>query len=104
MLTFEQKRAIFNSFPLTEYTTHNGDRMNFKYKGKVVVSGLMHTGNGYIWGKDINGYTDTYQVDDRGWINFKEFSEDRIRTLLTDVLRYRDKLVKQIQTDDNNRL
>lgn len=68
--------------------------MNFKYKNKVVVSGLRHTGNGYIWGKDISEYTDKYQIDERGWINFKEFSEDEIRTLLTDVLRYRDKLVK----------
>ncbi|PHD95398.1 hypothetical protein [Bacillus toyonensis] len=94
VLSFDQKRKIFNSFPIHEYTTHNGNRTNFKYKNKVVVSGLIHTGNGYIWGKDISKHTDKYIIDERGWINFKRFSEDEIRTLLTEVLSYQDKLVK----------
>ncbi|WP_144510444.1 hypothetical protein [Bacillus sp. FJAT-22090] len=93
MLTRDQKKKVFRSYQLEEYNI-KGDRVNYKYKNKVVITQLTHTGNGYVWGRDIAEYSEKYDVDERGWIKIKAFSEDEIRLLLDEVLKYRDKLCR----------
>ncbi|MDI2587252.1 hypothetical protein OR571_09085 [Psychrobacillus sp. NEAU-3TGS] len=92
MLTLDQKKKIFRTYPLDEYETLKGERVNYKYKNKVVVIELTHTGNGYVWGRDIAEYSKKYDVDERGWIKIKAFTEEEIRLLLNEVLKYRDKI------------
>lgn len=91
MLTLDQKKKIFRKYPLEEYDI-KGDRVNYKYKNKVVVTQLTHTGNGYVWGRDIAEYSKKYNVDERGWINIKSFTEEEISLLINEVLKYRDKI------------
>lgn len=93
MLDYKQIRNILNSFPLEEYEISN-NRLNYKYKGKVVVCELYYpTGNCYVWGRDIAEYSNKYPVKDNGWIpNIIEYSEEELRDLLTEVINYRDKL------------
>ncbi|MDF2909354.1 MAG: hypothetical protein K0Q56_234 [Sporolactobacillus laevolacticus] len=91
LITYERLQQTFQEYPITKYFTHRGARINYSYKGKVIISGLMHTSNGYIWGKDIEAHTH-YKVGSRYWINFKHLSEIELRNLLNEVLSYRDKL------------
>lgn len=74
MLTFEQKREIFNSSELKEKKISN-DRLVYEFpesrqKGKILARELHPSGNGYVIGKYMfeemikeNGY----KVDARGW-------------------------------------
>lgn len=84
-LTFKHKREIFRSFPeLIEEVMSNG-RVNYRYEAskwprKVVATELSQTGNGYVYG----GYLVEYKkwIDDRGWINIRDFSEKPLRELI----------------------
>ncbi|MFC4409021.1 hypothetical protein ACFOZY_01085 [Chungangia koreensis] len=92
VLSMEQKRKVFNSYPFAEYPTRHGDSLSYRYKRKSVVIDLSPSGRAYVWGRDIATYNKKYKVDPRGWINVKEFSEEDLRELLDEVLSYRNKL------------
>lgn len=76
MLSFEHIKEIFNSYPIEERSFEDG-RLSYYYKGKQIIREFSHTGNGYIWGKDIKEYTNKYDIDPRGWINFKKSQKKR---------------------------
>ena len=91
MLTFEQKRAIFNSFDLKEKEISN-QRFVYEYpaskqRGKVLARELYAmTGNGYVLGKYMSGETilhNGYEVDSRGWISIMDFSKDELTKVIT---------------------
>ena len=68
---------------------------NYKYKGKVIVTqAYPPTGNAYIWGEEVEKYTNKYKVDERGWISNKGLTEQEIRELLIEVLSIQDKLAE----------
>ena len=84
-LSFEQKRSIFNSFPLTEIPI-SYERFNYHFEGsnrskKVVITQLSRkTGNGYVYGGYLQN--STYKLDSRGWIKVKDFDESTLRELV----------------------
>ena len=43
-------------------------------------------------GRDVAEYSKKYDVDERGWIKIKAFTEEEIRLLLNEVLTYLDKI------------
>jgi hypothetical protein len=89
-LSFKQKRNIFRSFPeLTEVTDKTG-RISYNFEGsrqkrKQLVRELTHTGNGYIYGGFLPEYR--HLIDDRGWINIRDFSESELREIVAKVIR-----------------
>jgi len=88
MLTFQQKRAVFSSFPeLTETRGSNG-RINYEYRGskrqrKMLARELVESGNGYVLGR----YMDGYRLDSRGWINIKNFDEEELIAVITKAIK-----------------
>ena len=84
-LSFDHKRKIFKSFPeLTEEIKSNG-RVNYVFvnsnqQRKVLARELTYTGNGYVSGQYLANCE--YVVDDRGWINIRDFNEKQLVDLI----------------------
>ncbi|TYP79501.1 hypothetical protein [Paenibacillus methanolicus] len=81
MLTFEQKLDIISSYPELVRKDVSLGRINFQfedslYDKKNVVFHLHRNGNGYIYA----GLVDGAPVDDKGFLNLRDLSEDEIRS------------------------
>jgi hypothetical protein len=89
MLSFEEKKAIFQSFKLKEKKISNG-RVSFVYpeskqRGKVLATQLHPSGNGYVVGKYMSRETikkNGYLVDPRGWISIRDFSKEEMKNVI----------------------
>jgi hypothetical protein len=89
MLSFEEKKAIFQSFKLKEKEISNG-RVSFVYpeskqRGQVLATQLHPSGNGYVVGKYMSEETikkNGYLVDPRGWISIRDFSKEEMQTVI----------------------
>jgi hypothetical protein len=94
MLSFEDKKAIFQSFNLVEKQISNG-RVSYVYpeskqRGQVLATQLHPSGNGYVIGKYMSEETLTeneYKADSRGWISIKDFSEDKLVKVISEAIR-----------------
>jgi hypothetical protein len=90
MLNFEQKKSIFRSFQELQEKPISHNRMNYIYpdsvqRGKVLATQLQPSGSGYVIGKYMDGETireKGYVVDERGWINIREFSSGELQELI----------------------
>ncbi|MGZ9867113.1 hypothetical protein ACU3L3_01645 [Priestia endophytica] len=83
MLTFEQKLAIIESFPQLQRKNVSLKRVNFHYEESVtdkknVVYHLHPNGNGFVYGE----YLDEYEIDERGMVNIRDFTEEELRTIV----------------------
>ncbi|MEH7414987.1 hypothetical protein V7266_06835 [Neobacillus drentensis] len=94
MLSFEEKKAIFQSFKLKEKQNGNG-KVSFVYpesvqKGQVLATQLHSSGNGYVIGKYMTEETikeHGFQVDPRGWISIKVLSKEEIGKVITEAIK-----------------
>ncbi len=94
MLSFEEKKAIFQSFNLVEKQISNG-RVNFNYpksiqRGQVVGTQLHTTGNGYVIGKYLSSEIIEkykFQLDSRGWISIKDFTKEELMNVITEAIK-----------------
>lgn len=83
MLTFEQKKAVIESFPELERKDVSLGRVNYqfeesKHDKKNVVYHLHPNGNGFVYAGLIRGY----KTDDKGFVNIRDFTEDALRKLI----------------------
>ncbi|MFD1175006.1 hypothetical protein ACFQ3W_01615 [Paenibacillus puldeungensis] len=83
MLTFAQKLEILESFPELERRNVSLGRVNFHYEQsvhdkKTVVYHLHPNGNGYVYAGLLSGY----DVDDKGFVNIRDYSADQLRSLV----------------------
>ncbi|WP_054938898.1 hypothetical protein [Paenibacillus ihuae] len=83
MLTFEQKLAIFDSYPELERRNVSLGRVNYHYEGsrhdkKTVASHLHPNGNGFVYAGLLRGY----ETDNKGLVNIRDYSEARLRELI----------------------
>lgn len=83
MLTFEQKLAVLDSYPELERKSVSLGRVNYHFEGsrhdkKTIAYHLHPNGNGFVYAGLLNGYP----VDDKGFVNIRDYSEDKLRTLL----------------------
>jgi exonuclease VII small subunit len=88
MLSFEEKLAILESFPELERRDVSLGRVNFHYEQSVLekknVGFHFHpNGNGYIFAGELDGY----QVDDKGFVNIRDYSEEELRSLVEQAIR-----------------
>lgn len=89
-LSFEQKKAIFNSYhELVEKVGKDGrytgyDFNSKKYRKKEVACQLTHTGNGYIYVGFLPEYKDL--ADERGFLKIKNMSESELRVIIEKVI------------------
>lgn len=83
MLTFQQKIHILESFPQLERRDVSLGRVNFHYEDSIhdkrTVGYHLHpNGNGYIYA----GLLNRSDVNDKGFINIRDFSESELRQLI----------------------
>ncbi|GAA0133181.1 hypothetical protein YSY43_00210 [Paenibacillus sp. YSY-4.3] len=83
MLTFQQKIQILESFPQLERRDVSLGRVNFHYEGsvhdkKTVGYHLHPNGNGFIYA----GLLDHLDVNDKGFVNIRDFTEPELRQLV----------------------
>ena len=95
MLSFEQKKSIFQSFEELQEKSMSHNRINYIYpdslqRGKMIATQLHPSGNGYIIGKYMDEDTlriKGYIVDPRGWINIKDFPSEELQEIITLAIR-----------------
>lgn len=85
MLTFDEKLAIIESFPELERKDVSLKRVNFQLPNsasdkKNVVYHLHPNGNGFVYA----GNLPSYQADDKGMINIRDFSVNELTKLIKD--------------------
>lgn len=88
MLTFEQKIAIFDSFPELQRKNISLGRVNYHYEQsaydkKTVVYHLHPNGNGYVFA----GLLPDCDTDDKGMVNIRDYSEDELRSIVQRSIR-----------------
>ncbi|AYK08253.1 hypothetical protein [Brevibacillus laterosporus] len=99
MLTFEQKKAIIESFPeLTKKEVSLG-RLNYHFEGslhdkKIVVNHLHPNGNGFVYA----GHLPKKKTGPKGMVNIRDYSEEQLRGLIADSIAY---LSTEQEANDN---
>ncbi|AIG26765.1 hypothetical protein GOP56_05030 [Brevibacillus sp. 7WMA2] len=99
MLTFEQKKAIIESFPeLTKKEVSLG-RLNYHFEGslhdkKIVVNHLHPNGNGFVYA----GHLPKKKTGPKGMVNIRDYSEEQLRSLIADSIAY---LSTEQEANDN---
>ena len=83
MLTFEEKKAIIETFPQLTAKDVSMKRVNYHfedslYEKTVVVHHFYPNGNGFVFVADLPGY----EVNDKGLVNIREASEAELRERL----------------------
>ncbi|MCH1624282.1 hypothetical protein [Fredinandcohnia quinoae] len=83
MLTFEEKLTIIESFPELVRKNVSLGRVNFHYEEsifekKVVVQHLHPNGNGFVFAGNLS----KYDVDDKGFINIRDFNAEELRKIV----------------------
>lgn len=83
MLTFEEKLAIISEFPKLERVNVSLGRVNFQFNEsnfdkKNVVYHLHPNGNGFVYAGRITNY----QTDDKGLVNIRDFSAEKLKQLI----------------------
>lgn len=90
MLNFEQKKSIFQSFQELQEKNMGNSGINYIYpdsvqRGKNLSKQLLPSGNGYVIGKYMDEETirtKGYVLDNRGWINIKDFSSGDLHEVI----------------------
>jgi hypothetical protein len=83
MLTFEKKLSIIESFPELQRKNVSLGRVNFQFEDSVtdkknVVYHLHPNGNGFVYAE----YLDGYDIDEKGMVNIRDFSEYELRSIV----------------------
>ncbi|OMP67887.1 hypothetical protein [Domibacillus epiphyticus] len=89
MLTFEEKKAIIDTFPQLSAKNVSMKRINYHfeeslYEKTIVVYHLHPNGNGFVFVGDLPGY----DANDKGLVNIREATEAELRSAITDSIRY----------------
>lgn len=88
MLSFEEKRAVVESFPELERKDVSLGRINYHYEKsaydkKIVVYHLHPNGNGFVYAGHLHGY----DKDDKGLVNIRDFSKDQLQAIIEASIR-----------------
>jgi hypothetical protein len=88
MLNFEEKLAIFNSFPELQRKDVSMGRVNYHYEqsafDKTMVGFHLHpNGNGFVYAGRLEGYP----TDDKGFVNIRDYNAEELRTLVAESIR-----------------
>lgn len=104
MLSFEEKKAIIESFEELVAKPISMNRLNYHYPGsqydkKIVVEKLHPNGNGFVYVGDLLAYN----ADDRGLVNIRDFSEQELRDVIEDSITYLtevDDIVEEVTIEE----
>ena len=96
MLTFNEKLTIIESFPELERKDVSLKRVNFQLPNsasdkKNVVFHLHPNGNGFVYA----GNLDSYQTDEKGMVNIRDFTSEELKRLLTESITALSPLEKE---------
>ncbi|WP_112180180.1 MULTISPECIES: hypothetical protein [Paraliobacillus] len=88
MLTFEEKLAIIESYPMLKRKDVSLGRVNFQFEESVinkenVVYHLHPNGNGYVFAELID---EDYNLDNNGMVNIRDFNEKALRKVINQAI------------------
>ncbi|MGF9715134.1 hypothetical protein [Paenibacillus naphthalenovorans] len=88
MLSFEEKRAVVESFPELERKNVSLGRINYHYEKsahdkKIVVYHLHPNGNGFVYAGLLYGY----DQDDKGLVKIRDFSKEQLHAIIEASIR-----------------
>ncbi|AOZ93713.1 hypothetical protein [Paenibacillus crassostreae] len=88
MLSFEQKLQILESFPELQRKNVSLGRVNFLYEEsqsekKTIALHFHPNGNGFIY----TGLTLDYDMDEKGFVNIREFTAEQLKLIVEDSIR-----------------
>ena len=90
-LTFEEEKAILDTYSKLRKTNIKPDKVNYYYdesksRRKVIARELVKSGNGYIYVGYLNEYKG--KADDRGFININKHvsNENEFKILIDKVI------------------
>lgn len=91
MLSIEEKRNILNSFEelterIDEYERHFYYFYDSNSRRKLLGREFSLSGNGYIYGEVLEDYKNI--CDDRGWVNVKNFTENKLYDIINKIIDY----------------
>ncbi|RAV18707.1 hypothetical protein [Paenibacillus contaminans] len=83
MLSFEEKLAILESFPVLQRKNVSLGRVNFHYEEsvyekKTVAYHLHPNGNGFVYVGQLPGY----DADEKGLVNIRDYTEEKLRDIV----------------------
>lgn len=88
MLTFEEKKAIIDTFPQLKSKEVSLKRLNYHfeesfYDKTVVVQHLHPNGNGFVYVGD----SPDYEANEKGLVNIRDFSAAELRSVIAESIR-----------------
>ncbi|MFJ7725777.1 hypothetical protein ACIQXV_06375 [Neobacillus sp. NPDC097160] len=88
MLTFNEKLVIIEAFDELERKNVSLGRVNFQFQNSIsdkknIVYHLHPNGNGYVYA----GHLASYDSDEKGLVNIRDFSADQLHHLLKEAIR-----------------
>ncbi|MFK9092884.1 hypothetical protein [Bacillus salipaludis] len=88
MLTFNEKLAIIEAFDELERKNVSLGRVNFQFQNSIsdkknIVYHLHPNGNGFVYA----GHLASYDSDEKGMVNIRDFSADQLHQLLNEAIR-----------------
>jgi hypothetical protein len=100
MLTFEEKLAIIESFPELERKNVSLGRINFHFPESIsdkknIVYHLHPNGNGFVFAGELSNY----KKDEKGMVNIRDFSADKLRLLLMEAIQSLSPIDKTVEEE-----
>lgn len=100
MLTFDEKLAIIESFPELERKNVSLGRINFHFPESIsdkknIVYHLHPNGNGFVFAGELPNY----KKDEKGMVNIRDFSADKLRLLLMEAIRSLSPIDKTVEEE-----
>ncbi|MGB3259838.1 MAG: hypothetical protein WBA80_03175, partial [Paenisporosarcina sp.] len=106
MISYEIKKSIFASFTELKEKESSHNLIDYVYpnsakRTKILATQIHPSGNGYVLGKFMEKeliQKKGYQVDSRGWIKIKDFSQEELHEVISFALKSLNNEVNDFQT------
>lgn len=91
MLSFEEKKAIIESFPELSKKEISLNRLNYHFEDSlydktIIVEKLHPNGNGFVYVGDLLKYEK--EANDKGLVNIRDYNEQALRAIIADAVGY----------------
>ena len=106
MISYEIKKSIFASFTELKEEESSHNRVDYVYpqslkRAKKLATQIHPSGNGYVLGRFMEEeliQKKGYQVDSRGWIKIKNFSQEELHEVIFFAIKSLNNGVNDFQT------
>lgn len=99
MLTFEEKKAIIESFSVLSRKEISLNRLNYHFEDStydktIIVEKLHPNGNGFVYVGDLLKYEK--EANEKGLVNIRDYDEQSLREIIADAISYLAEEVEEV--------